>query len=308
MSADQKKIVDRWDRHGEIHTTSVPLKHAPNPEHEKTRAHVSDLLGNKGFDVDHKSGKAKKNGGFHSINISSALGKVRAPRDLQTNFHKTTTATPVNHDLVAKITNHPHHVAGMSTGQAWHSCMDLNNQKPFTHAALKAAVNHGTHVAYLTHKDDHDIKNPTARIALHPWIGEKGHKVVRPESRVYHNPNGPAPPEEFKHAVHAHAEEHHPMKDRFYVKHHDVYDDDANHDTEKSAKTFVKVNPHLKKDDYHGLLNHEHEKELRTKSTDAGKRAKKIHWEIRRQASAHLARIRKQDEEDTILSKHPAPI
>jgi hypothetical protein len=151
------------------------------------------------------------------------------------------------------ISKHPHDVVGMSTRRGWTSCMNfekVNNVALGTKREyLENDVKHGTHVAYLTHKDDDDIQKPIARIALKPFVGESGHTILHPEPYVY----GGAP-EGFHEEVTKWAKKHFPMKDAVYTKHADVYDDsDIGDQTKPKEKIY---NPDISDDDMHRLITH----------------------------------------------------
>ena len=127
-------------------------------------------------------------------------------------------------DLHVVISRHPHDVAGMtSKGHSWvnQSCMNFSSGSMKKH--LKSDVAHGTHVAYLAHKSDTELKKPLARIALKPYHHEDDHKdvILRPEHRTY----GDAP-DAFHHTVNKILNRHMPGDPKgIYFKHHNVYDD-----------------------------------------------------------------------------------
>lgn len=114
----------------------------------------------------------------------------------------------------------PHHVASMSTGRGWTSCMNMDGG--MNRHYLEHDIKHGTHVAYLTHADDEKIERPIARIALKPFRSdEEDHTILRPEDSLY----GTAKDSFTKH-VSDWAQTHFPAKkDVLYTKPDDLYND-----------------------------------------------------------------------------------
>jgi hypothetical protein len=107
----------------------------------------------------------------------------------------------VNFSVV--ISKSPEDVAGMSTDRRWTSCMKLpgyeikdkngnkiiDNEGGKRHDALEYDIKYGTLVAYLIKKEDIDIKDPIARIAIKPFHNIENEEeyfiAVKPENSIY---------------------------------------------------------------------------------------------------------------------------
>ena len=147
----------------------------------------------------------------------------------------------VHSDYQVTISRHPNDVAGMtSRGQSWvnQSCMNFETGSNRGH--LRYDVKEGTHVAYLHHKDDKDLKQPLARIALKPFHNDDdaNDKILRPESRVYGSG-----PDAFNHTVAKYLDEKLPATSgESYTKNENVYHDSGsrNYFAVNSDKDFDK--------------------------------------------------------------------
>ena len=83
------------------------------------------------------------------------------------------------------FSKHAYDIAGMSTDRGWTSCMNLytgSNQRYVCFDVVE-----GTMVAYLVREDDLNIKNPTARIAIKPYVNidNPDDVLYEPEGKVY---------------------------------------------------------------------------------------------------------------------------
>jgi len=209
---------------------TVPLSHQDVPPHPD----VKDHLEKHGYKItNYMAGKAEDQHG-REINIGKALTKTKAHPDVMHSFVKDPNRQSTKSKIPLKviISKHPHDVAGMSTDRHWASCMTMGGKSHtsgkeeesgvYSHH-LRDDVEHGTHVAYLVHHDDDDIKRPVARIALKPHHGiTSGHTILKPEETEYGNSN-----HAFKKTVKDFAEKHYPMKDIQYQKNSNLYDDDG---------------------------------------------------------------------------------
>ncbi len=257
LTPEQKKTVNSW---GTTKTAAkisnhvfpegkqrmeIPMKSAPTKSDEKVAPdqEVEEHLNKHGYRVhDYVRGYAKDKHG-REISIGKVLGRTGASEALQKKFINDDNRTGSSvKDAKVIISYHPHDVAGMSTGRGWTSCMNMVT-KPGTHnhsGALENDIHHGTHVAYLVHKDDDDIKNPIARVALKPFTNEHGHTILKPELNVYglstrNSKNDMATHQitnqaakDLHHTVSDWAEKNFKPNDKtIYRKHEDVYDDDG---------------------------------------------------------------------------------
>lgn len=140
-------------------------------------------------------------------------------------------------NLRITYTRNPLDVAGMSSGKEWTSCLHLKKDAADIDGAYSDYVPnellHGTHVAYLHHKDDKNLERPLARIALRPFVSESGHKILHPVKRVY-GKFGLSP---FENQVKRWTKKHFPLKNEVYRIPTNLYRDD---DTDRLSKTYSK--------------------------------------------------------------------
>lgn len=237
LTPNQKRIVDSWpetrnpiniSKHvipsGQDRIT-IPLE---DPHDHKVMPHpdIASHLEKHGYSVeDYSSGTAKDKYG-RITKIGKALSSTKADPKLLNTFNSDPARQgggKVHDNLQVVISRHPHDVAGMSTGRGWTSCMDMKDgvNKDY----LKHEIAEGTHVAYLTQKGDHEVKNPIARIALKPFREEKSDRIIlHPEHKTY----GTAA-SSFEHTVNNFVNNHFPLKENtFYTKNSKVYDDSHN--------------------------------------------------------------------------------
>lgn len=234
LTPDQKEIVDIWknrksnpdiSKHvmqGES-TIRIPLPD-DDDEHVGSIPHtVRSHLENHGYTIpafsDYRSGYALDKHG-RIVSIGKVLNKTKASAEIKGHFENDPSRqAALKKDLHIAITKDPYHVAGMSTDRGWTSCMHMETGCNANY--LKADIEHGTHVAYLVHKDDKDIKNPIARIALKPFKNSDGHVVLRPEESMYGSGNS-----KFHDTVHEWASQHFPMENGSpYKKSSALYND-----------------------------------------------------------------------------------
>lgn len=202
---------------------------------------VIEHLGDHGWEVhDYKAGTARK----HTMvgnpdrgiplkkkvvvkKIGAVLKETGASSDLINDFaNDPSRQTKNNEGLHVVISTHPHAVAGMSTGTPWSSCMNM--ESGINRHYLPEDIRHGTHVAYLVKKDDHEgiqngvPENPIARIALKPFSSpDKKDTIFRPEASEYGSGGS-----DFQYAVSRWANDNYPAKpDVKYSKHTELYHD-----------------------------------------------------------------------------------
>lgn len=237
LDKQQKAKVNRWKKgdnsfsdhlfdHPSHTEKTIPL------EHPDTEGHSEDIkshLEPHGIKIkDYKSGIGEDKYG-REIKLGKALEKTKAPDELKNKFANDPSRSNKgigSDDLRVTISRHPHHVAGMtSSGHSWENESCMNFETGCNKDYLKQDVKHGTHVAYLHHKDDKELEHPLARIALKKFTDEEtGHSVLRPENRTY----GPAS-DAFTHTVHKFIDDKMPVHDSgIYHKNDSVYHDSGN--------------------------------------------------------------------------------
>lgn len=188
--------------------------------------------------------------------IGKILNRTNASKELIQKFNQDPVrqgARQSTHKIV--ISRRPEDIAGMSTNRGWGSCMKMPDGNGDTGGAfynsLKADIHLGTHVAYLVHRDDNDIENPAARIALKPYFptnevgsskipnenSENLPPIIRPE-RPYGTATG-----SFADNVRAWSEKHFPAHAMVYKFGEKLYNDGAPTEivniTDHHARTFA---------------------------------------------------------------------
>jgi len=234
LNKQQKAKVNRWAKgdnsfsdhlfdHPEHTEKTISLEH---PDSEGHSEDIKSHLEPHGIKIkDYKSGIGEDKYG-REIKLGKALEKTKAPDELKNKFANDPSRSNKgigSDDLRVTISRHPHHVAGMtSSGHSWENESCMNFETGCNKDYLKQDVKHGTHVAYLHHKDDKELEHPLARIVLKKFTDEEtGHSVLRPENRTY----GPAS-DAFTHTVHKFIDNKMPVHDSgIYRKNDSVYHD-----------------------------------------------------------------------------------
>ena len=195
-----------------------PLETAEDVPHPDVEEH----LNNHGYTIsDYVGGKAKDKYN-REVNIGKALTKTNATPQIKAAYDNDPTRQQKGKRLKVVISHKPTDVAGMTSGhQSWinHSCMNFKTGQ--YRWMLPHEVTAGTHVAYLTDTEDHDLDRPVARIAAKPFRNNAGHLIFRPESKTYGNTNL-----SFTKSVNDWFENHYPAQENtMYEKDSHVYND-----------------------------------------------------------------------------------
>ena len=158
----------------------------------------------------------------------------------------------------------------MSTNRGWTSCMDMEKNKAGYKNALKADVNMGTHVAYLTKKGDNTIENPIARISLKPYIAKNdpSDTIIRSTETTYGSAGSKQT--KFNEIVNNWTHENFPGKNMFYKKHpKERYNEGAgnliNINKHTPAKKIMDIDENHFKNDrslFHQIKNHPQSKSI----------------------------------------------
>ncbi len=262
------------------------LIHPLNEDHVEIPIHpeVKDHLEKFGYKI---PSSAEYHAGYavdkynRITSIGKALKRTKAEPSVVGAFENDPNRAASNKKKLAiAYTWEPKHVASMSTGRGWTSCMNMD--EGMNRHYLEHDIAHGTHVAYLIHDDDHKIDSPLARIALKPFKSEDGeHTILRPETTTY----GTAK-DSFGQHVSDWAETHFPAKpDVEYRKPNDLYND--------SYSTYIKHRPETIKSAVDDLMSPS------TISSYASPH-KRILRQLRTQDDLHIA--------VTHALSHPSPI
>jgi hypothetical protein len=296
LDIKQKKTVDRWikdfpNAHKEgspnavaiskhvipegSHKVTIPLE---NADHVEPHPDVEQHLKSHGYQIDNYKKGTVKDKYDRSVSIGKVLEKTKADSKIKHSFLTDPNRKGAKQSakgLVVTITRHPHHIAGMSTGQGWTSCMDM--KCGFEKRYLKDEVKEGTHAAYLHHADDPDMKKPIARLALRPYHSEdKKETILRAEPHTY----GDAPAS-FKKTVDTWTENHfHADKNKLYHKNKKVYDDGSDYTVGDAEHRITHPNPEIRR-----AFFYDRNKTVTHKHIDRGLEDKDFH--VRHNAIMH---------------------
>jgi len=217
----------------------------------ETRDNIENHLNQHGYQINSYSKGTAIDKHGRNVKIGKVLNVTKASDELKRSFEnddRKTTDDLHNHKIV--ISRHPYDIAGASTGRKWTSCAKINPSGTCSHdAALKMPhMIKKSMVAYLVHKDDDDIKNPVARVMIHPFHSYDSHSyypkhtTYKAEERIYNKTGGAKIPD-FAKSVNEFVSKQFPMKPgEIYKKDFSVYNDDAKQSTfDKSLSSIEKI-------------------------------------------------------------------
>lgn len=195
----------KHDRNG--YRVFIPFEAPPDPNRPKgsIETAIEQFLNQHGYDVvDYIKGIALERKQNRNIKIAKALNKIQArdkstplptiPVDTGRTTKNMSLADAFNTDndrkgtqnqYLAVISRHPYDIGGMTTDRSWESCMNLRGG--FYRHYVPIDIKEGTVIAYATRRDDPDLKSPTGRVLLKPFIDVFGKPVVHfgIENRTY---------------------------------------------------------------------------------------------------------------------------
>lgn len=239
LTNDQKDQMKNWEQ--PHHSFSDHVFGADNhrvtiPMMDENHAEADKILEPHGYKVkDYYKGLATDKYG-RDVKLGKVFEKIKAPDDIKKKLQVNMSRGASNsNDYHVVISRHSHDVAGMSTGTEWTSCMEFDHG--INRRYLPEDIKSGTHVAYLTHKDDTDIKTPLARIAIKPFNSTKdpAQKIIRSETRMYGRGS-----DAFQRTVEDWSQEHFPaLPGHIYVKPDNLY-----HDSDRSFE-YSKNDPNI---------------------------------------------------------------
>lgn len=146
---------------------------------------IQNELSNFGFEVtDYLKGLAKNKNNGQNIKIGKVLTKL-GKTDLLSKYTSDPTREAVNDEYIVVISRHPYDIAGMSTNRGWTSCMNLHDGENRHYVPID--IKEGTVVAYVTSKSDPDLKNPTGRVSIKPFVNVNNEEEIYfgIENKVY---------------------------------------------------------------------------------------------------------------------------
>jgi hypothetical protein len=195
-----RPLVKGWDkeRYADIFTNSkykhdkngyrvfIPIGAVSVDDTSPVQTEIESSLQQSGFEiVDYTKGIAQKKDTKQNIKIGKLLTKLKQ-QELLGKFNTDKSREGTKKEYMVVISRHPYDIGGMSTGRGWTSCMNLEDDgsnKEYVPIDVAA----GALVAYVTDKNDPDLKNPTGRVSIKPFVDILGstHVEFGIENRVY---------------------------------------------------------------------------------------------------------------------------
>jgi hypothetical protein len=177
----------KHDRNGYRVYIPIEEKFRPdNPQKSTTQVKIEqELLKNNYEIVDYIKGLARQIGvKKNPVKLGKLLMSFKR-QDLLNEFNVDKSREGTKSIYMVVISRHPYDIAGMSTDRGWTSCMNLKNGINKRYVPLDIAA--GSVVAYVTRTDDLDLKNPSGRLLIKPFVDVVGNKVIYfgIEARVY---------------------------------------------------------------------------------------------------------------------------
>lgn len=178
----------------------IPLEEEKsNTEKSPTHKKVEEFLNQNGFEiVDYIKGIVRNTEKNQNIKIGKVLTKLKPTETVMVDtkdgpknlplidaFAVDKTREGTRNEYVAVISRHPYDIAGMSTNRGWTSCMNLDTG--INRHYVPIDITAGSVVAYVTNKNDPNLKNPTGRVLIKPFVDVLGSPEVLfgIEERVY---------------------------------------------------------------------------------------------------------------------------
>lgn len=148
-----------------------------NPQKSPTQIKIERELSKNNYEiVDYVKGLARPIGAVKNpVKLGKLLISLKR-QDLLTEFNVDKSREGTKSTYMVVISRHPYDVAGMSTGRGWTSCMNLHTGINKRYVPLDIAA--GSVVAYVTRVDDIDLKNPSGRLLIKPFIDIIGKQVI----------------------------------------------------------------------------------------------------------------------------------
>jgi hypothetical protein len=177
-----RPLVKGWDkeRYADIFTNSkykhdkngyrvfIPIGAVSADDTSPVQAEIESSLQQSGFEiVDYAKGIAQKKDTKQNIKIGKVLTKLKQ-QELLSKFNTDKTREGTKKEYMVVISRHPYDIGGMSTGRGWTSCMNLEDGQYEKYVPLDVAT--GALIAYVTDKNDPDLKNPTGRVSIKPFV------------------------------------------------------------------------------------------------------------------------------------------
>lgn len=145
---------------------------------------IERYLGSNYEIVDYIKGIVKDKKNNQNVKIGKVLTKLSLT-DLLNKYTSDPTREATKDEYIVVISRHPYDIAGMSTNRGWTSCMNLHDGENRHYVPID--IKEGTVVAYVTSKSDPDLKNPTGRVSIKPFVNVNNEEEIYfgIENKVY---------------------------------------------------------------------------------------------------------------------------
>lgn len=157
-----------------------------NPQKSPTQIKIEQELAKNNYEiVDYIKGLARPLGvEKNPVKLGKLLISFKR-QDLVNEFNVDKSREGTKSTYMVVISRHPYDIAGMSTDRGWTSCMNLHSGINKHYVPLDVAA--GSVVAYVTRTDDINLKNPSGRLLIKPFVDIIGKQVIYfgIEQRVY---------------------------------------------------------------------------------------------------------------------------
>lgn len=166
----------KHDRNGYRIYIPIPEKSQATNTQNPAYQEIEAFLSQNGYHmIDYAKGLVQNLKNKQQIKIGRVLTKLKR-EDLLHKFNTDKNRAGTQSVYMVVISRHPYDLSGMSTDRGWTSCMNLTNG-PHRHY-VPIDIKEGSVIAYVTTYNDVDLKNPTGRVLLKPFVDVFGKPVV----------------------------------------------------------------------------------------------------------------------------------
>jgi hypothetical protein len=185
-----RPLVKGWDkqRYADIFTNPkykhdkngyrvfIPIGAVSVDNTSRIQTEIETTIQKSGFEIiDYTKGLAQKKDTKQNIKIGKLLTKLKQ-QELLDKFNTDATREGTKKEYMVVISRHPYDIGGQSTDRGWTSCMNLENGMLNHYVPIDVTA--GTVIAYVTDKNDPDLKNPTGRLSIKPFVDILGSTQV----------------------------------------------------------------------------------------------------------------------------------
>ncbi len=140
-----------------------------SPFMTRTSRKVSDILEERGYEINIEQRTATNDGGKNNIKIGKLLNRL-GEEDLLRDWSKATGG--LQKDGMIVLSRNPDDIARASTARRWTSCVDERSEDGYA-GKLASQVEEGSIIAYLTTQSDPDLHSPMSRIIIKPFMNNQ---------------------------------------------------------------------------------------------------------------------------------------